>query len=45
MVWWFVATAVVLLVAVGLWRLNTRVKRREGNTDTPDQMASRGWTG
>ena len=32
MVWWFVMAAVVLLVAVALWRLDTRVKRREGYT-------------
>ena len=32
MVWWFVVAAVLLLVAVALWRLDTRVKRREGNT-------------
>ena len=32
MVWWFVIAAVVLLVVVALWRLNTRVKRREGYT-------------
>jgi hypothetical protein len=32
MVWWFVVAAVVLRVAVALWRLNTRIKRRDGNT-------------
>ena len=32
MVWWFVIAAVVLLVVVALWRLHTRVKRREGYT-------------
>ena len=32
MVWWFVIAAVVLLVAVALWRLDTKVKRREGYT-------------
>ena len=32
MVWWFVVAAVVLLVAVPLWRLGTRLKRREGYT-------------
>ena len=35
MVWWFVVAAVVLLVAVALWRLDTRVKRREGYTSEP----------
>ena len=32
MVWWFVGAAVVLLIAVALRRLDTRVKRREGYT-------------
>ena len=32
MVWWFVGAAVVLLVAFALWRLDTRMKRREGYT-------------
>lgn len=37
MVWWFVVGAVVLLVAVALWRLDTRVKRREGYTTERQQ--------
>ena len=39
MVWWFVVAAVVLLVAVGLWRLNTRVRRREGYTTERQERA------
>ena len=35
MVWWFVVAAVVLLVALALWRLDSRVKRREGYTTEP----------
>ena len=32
MVWWFVIAAVVLPMAVALWRLNTLNDRREGYT-------------
>ena len=31
MAWWFVIAA-ILLIVVGLWRLDGRVKRREGYT-------------
>ena len=37
MVWWFVIAAAVVLVAVALWRLDTRVKRREGYTTERQQ--------
>ena len=45
MVWWFVIAAVVLLVVVALWRLNTRVKRREGYTSERQarKPLGRGW--
>ena len=34
MVWWFVIAAAVLLVAVALWRLDTRVEAPRGLHDT-----------